>query len=188
VCFQNYNAKLSDFGLAKDGPTGDQSHVSTRVMGTYGYAAPEYLATGHLTPKSDVYSFGVVLLEMLSGRRAMDKNRPATEHNLVDWARPYLSSKRRVSRILDDRLAGHYPLPAVQRAAALALQCLSEDSRKRPTMDQVVASLQQLTAAQDHDDAHRSSRRYPKDHRQAAALNNRNLNAHRRLSALPLPE
>lgn len=44
--FQNYNAKLSDFGLAKDGPTGDKSHVSTRVMGTYGYAAPEYLATG----------------------------------------------------------------------------------------------------------------------------------------------
>ncbi|KAI5016786.1 hypothetical protein ZWY2020_014005 [Hordeum vulgare] len=78
----NYDAKLSDFGLAKDGPTGDKSHVSTRVMGTYGYAAPEYLATGHLTTKSDVYSFGVVLLEMLSGRRAVDKNRPTGEHNL----------------------------------------------------------------------------------------------------------
>ncbi|GLJ45823.1 hypothetical protein SUGI_0964280 [Cryptomeria japonica] len=71
----HYNAKLSDFGLAKDGPTGDKTHVSTRVMGTYGYAAPEYVATGHLTAKSDVYSYGVVLLEMLSGRRALDKNR-----------------------------------------------------------------------------------------------------------------
>ncbi|PRQ59178.1 putative transferase, protein kinase RLK-Pelle-RLCK-VIIa-2 family [Rosa chinensis] len=54
------NAKLSDFGLAKDGPAGDKSHVSTRVMGTYRYAAPEYMATGHLTAKSDVYSFGVL--------------------------------------------------------------------------------------------------------------------------------
>lgn len=48
---QKYNAKLSDFGLAKDGPTGDKSHVSTRVMGTYGYAAPEYLATGNILQK-----------------------------------------------------------------------------------------------------------------------------------------
>ncbi|EMS62888.1 Protein kinase APK1A, chloroplastic [Triticum urartu] len=103
----SYNAKLSDFGLAKDGPTGDKSHVSTRVMGTHGYAAPEYLATGHLTAKSDVYSFGVVLLEMLSGRRALDKNRPSGEHNLVEWARPYLTSKRRVFHILDARLGGH---------------------------------------------------------------------------------
>ncbi|KAI8032449.1 putative serine/threonine-protein kinase PIX7 [Camellia lanceoleosa] len=70
----DYNAKLSDFGLAKDGPEGDKTHVSTRVMGTYGYAAPEYVMTGHLTSKSDVYSFGVVLLEMLTGRRSMDKS------------------------------------------------------------------------------------------------------------------
>ncbi|KAE8727686.1 Serine/threonine-protein kinase BIK1 [Hibiscus syriacus] len=92
----NYNAKLSDFGLATDGPTGDKSHVSNRVMGTYGYAALEYLATGHLSAKSDVYSFGVVLLEMLSGRRAVDKNRPSREHNLVDWAKPYLANKRKM--------------------------------------------------------------------------------------------
>ncbi|TVU37048.1 hypothetical protein EJB05_19015 [Eragrostis curvula] len=143
----NYNAKLSDFGLAKDGPTGDKSHVSTRVMGTYGYAAPEYLATGHLTAKSDVYSFGVVLLEMLSGRRALDKNRPSGEHKLVEWARPYLTHKRRIFRILDARLGGQSSLAGAQKAAALALRCLSGDSRNRPTMDQVVAALEQL---QDH--------------------------------------
>ncbi|CAM0885567.1 unnamed protein product [Alopecurus aequalis] len=145
----NYNAKLSDFGLAKDGPTGDKSHVSTRVMGTHGYAAPEYLATGHLTAKSDVYSFGVVMLEMLSGRRALDKNRPAGEHNLVEWARPYLTSKRRIFRILDARLGGQYSLAGAQKAAALALRCLSGDSRVRPGMEEVVVALEQLQNAKD---------------------------------------
>jgi len=65
----HFNAKLSKFGLAKDGPTGDKTHVSTRIMGTHGYVAPEYVATGHLTTKSDMYNYGVVLLEMLSDRR-----------------------------------------------------------------------------------------------------------------------
>ena len=76
---QDYAAKLSDFGLAKDGPAGGSSHVTTRVMGTYGYAAPEYILTGHLTAKSDVYSFGVVLLELLTGRRSVDKRRRGRE-------------------------------------------------------------------------------------------------------------
>jgi len=145
----SYNAKLSDFGLAKDGPTGDKSHVSTRVMGTYGYAAPEYLATGHLTSKSDVYSFGVVLLEMLSGRRSLDKNRPPGEHNLVEWARPYLSSKRKIFRVLDPRLGSQYSLTGAHKAAQLALQCLSMDSKCRPNMEQVVAALEQLQDLKD---------------------------------------
>ncbi|KAL3750663.1 hypothetical protein ACJRO7_011624 [Eucalyptus globulus] len=140
----NYNAKLSDFGLAKDGPTGDKSHVSTRVMGTHGYAAPEYLATGHLTTKSDVYSFGVVLLEMMSGRRAVDKNRPSGEHNLVEWAKPYLSNKRKVFRVLDNRLQGQYSMEGAYRTATLALRCLSMDAKFRPTMDEVVTELEQL--------------------------------------------
>uniref|UniRef100_A0A6V7QT61 non-specific serine/threonine protein kinase n=1 Tax=Ananas comosus var. bracteatus TaxID=296719 RepID=A0A6V7QT61_ANACO len=146
----SYNAKLSDFGLAKDGPTGDKSHVSTRVMGTYGYAAPEYLATGHLTTKSDVYSFGVVLVEMLSGRRALDKNRPSGQHCLVEWARPYLTHKRKIFRILDTRLGTQYSISGAQKAASLALQCLSMEARYRPTMNQVVSVLEQL---QDFKDA-----------------------------------
>ncbi|KAL5991917.1 hypothetical protein ACLOJK_012829 [Asimina triloba] len=145
----NYNAKLSDFGLAKDGPTGDKSHVSTRVMGTFGYAAPEYLATGHLTAKSDVYSFGVVLLEMLSGRRAIDKNRPNGEHNLVEWAKPYLTHKRKIFRILDTRLEGQYSMGGAQKVATLALQCLSMEAKFRPTMDKVVAVLEQLQDVKD---------------------------------------
>jgi serine/threonine protein kinase len=99
-----------------------------------------------------VYSFGVVLLELLSGRRALDKNRPSSEHNLVEWARPFLRNKRRIFRILDARLGGQYSLPGSQKAAALALQCLSGDSKNRPTMDQVVAALQQLQQHDDEDD------------------------------------
>ncbi|XP_022765161.1 receptor-like cytoplasmic kinase 176 [Durio zibethinus] len=166
----NYNAKLSDFGLAKDGPTGDKSHVSTRVMGTYGYAAPEYMATGHLTARSDVYSFGVVLLEMLTGKRAMDKNRPSREQNLVDWARPYLTSKRKIFRVMDARIEGQYTPDVALKAAYLALQCLSIEPKLRPNMDAVVKALEQLQDSGDKGgprnasvhNSHRNSRNAPK--------------------------
>lgn len=82
---ENLNAKLSDFGLARVGPMGDKSHVSTRVMGTYGYCAPEYALTGKLTKMSDVYSFGVVFLELITGRKAIDSTRPKREQHLVHW-------------------------------------------------------------------------------------------------------
>lgn len=99
---------------------------------------------GHLTAKSDIYSFGVVLLEMLSGRRAIDKNRPSGEHNLVEWAKPYLMNKRRIFRVLDPRLEGQYSLPQAQRSAALALQCLAMEPKCRPDMDEVVKELEQF--------------------------------------------
>ncbi|XP_010242355.1 PREDICTED: probable receptor-like protein kinase At5g15080 isoform X2 [Nelumbo nucifera] len=144
-----YNAKLSDFGLAKDGPEGDKTHVSTRVMGTYGYAAPEYVMTGHLTSRSDVYSFGVVLLEMLTGRRSMDKNRPNGEHNLVEWARPHLGERRRFYRLMDPRLEGHFSIKGVQKAAQLAQHCLSRDPKARPLMSEVVEALKPLLHLKD---------------------------------------
>ncbi|KAF8408051.1 hypothetical protein HHK36_007192 [Tetracentron sinense] len=145
----DYNAKLSDFGLAKDGPKGDDTHVSTRVMGTHGYAAPEYVMTGHLTSRSDVYSFGVVLLEMLSGRRSMDKNRPNGEHNLVEWARPHLGEKRRFYRLLDPRLEGHFSIKGAQKAAQLAAHCLNRDPKARPLMSEVVEALSPLLNLKD---------------------------------------
>lgn len=82
---EEYNPRLSDFGLAKLGPVGDKVHVSSRVMGTYGYCAPEYARNGELTVKSDVYSFGVVLLELITGRKAIETTRPADEQILVNW-------------------------------------------------------------------------------------------------------
>ncbi|XP_071715377.1 probable serine/threonine-protein kinase PBL10 [Rutidosis leptorrhynchoides] len=139
-----FNAKLSDFGLARDGPTGDKSHVSTRVMGTHGYAAPEYISTGHLTAKSDVYSFGVVLLEILSGKKAIDKNRPPGEHNLVEYAKPCLTNKRRIFRVLDPRLEGQYSLARALKLSNLALQCLCMEPKLRPSMDEVVTTLEEL--------------------------------------------
>ncbi|XP_022756493.1 receptor-like serine/threonine-protein kinase At3g01300 [Durio zibethinus] len=139
-----YNAKLSDFGLAKAGPQGDKTHVSTRVVGTYGYAAPEYVMTGHLTSKSDVYSFGVVLLEILTGRRSMDKKRPSREQNLVAWARPYLGDKRKVCQLVDPRLELNYSLKGVQKVSQLAHNCLHRDPKSRPTMDEVVKVLTPL--------------------------------------------
>lgn len=90
---EGYHPKLSDFGLAKVGPSGDKTHVSTRVMGTYGYCAPDYAMTGQLTFKSDIYSFGVVLLELITGRKAIDSTKCPKEQNLVAWVRtswPYM--------------------------------------------------------------------------------------------------
>ncbi|KAI3524817.1 hypothetical protein L1887_03481 [Cichorium endivia] len=140
----DYTAKLSDFGLAKDGPEGDDTHVSTRVMGTHGYAAPEYLMTGHLTAASDVYSFGVVLLELLTGRKSMDKSRPNREQNLADWARPQLKCLRKLNRIVDPRLEGQYSEFGLEKAAELAYQCLSRRPKARPTMSTIVKTLEPL--------------------------------------------
>ncbi|CAH9089061.1 unnamed protein product [Cuscuta epithymum] len=140
----DYTAKLSDFGLAKAGPQGDETHVSTRIMGTYGYAAPEYVMTGHLTARSDVYSFGVVLLELLTGRKSVDKSRPSKEQNLVDWARPKLNDKRRMLQIIDPGLENQYSVRAAQKACSLAYYCLNQNPKARPLMSDVVESLEPL--------------------------------------------
>ncbi|KAL8527362.1 hypothetical protein ACS0TY_005285 [Phlomoides rotata] len=143
-----FNAKLSDFGLAREGPKGDRTHVSTRVVGTRGYAAPEYVATGHLTPKNDVYSFGVVLLELLSGKRAAgDENTGGAEETLVDWAKPFLSDSRKVLRIMDSRLGGQYSKKGAQAAGAIALRCLNTDPKNRPAMTEVLTAIEQVQAS-----------------------------------------
>ncbi|KAK9073639.1 hypothetical protein SSX86_006233 [Deinandra increscens subsp. villosa] len=140
----DFNAKLSDFGLAKLGPANGESHVSTGVVGTYGYAAPEYIATGHLYVKSDVYGFGVVLLEMITGLRVHDTNRPGSQHNLVEWTRSMLPDKRKLRKIIDPRLENDYPSKGVTKAAELILSCLEADPKSRPSMEEVVVSLQAI--------------------------------------------
>lgn len=140
----SYNAKISDFGLAKLGPSASQSHVTTRVIGTYGYAAPEYLATGHLYVKSDVYGFGVVLVEILTGLRAVDASRPSGKQSLVDWIKPYLSDKKKLKHIMDTRLQGKYPSKAAMGIAELALKCLAHEPKNRPSMQEVLQTLEKF--------------------------------------------
>ncbi|XP_075632933.1 putative serine/threonine-protein kinase PIX13 isoform X1 [Castanea sativa] len=144
---ESYTAKISDFGLAKLGPSASQSHVTTRVIGTYGYAAPEYVATGHLYVKSDVYGFGVVLVEILTGLRAVDRNRPSGKHNLVDWVKPYLSERSKLKQIMDSRLEGKYPSKAVFHISQLALKCLAAEPKHRPSMKEVLEKLERFEAA-----------------------------------------
>lgn len=182
-----FNSKLSDFGLAKAGPTGDRTHVSTQVMGTHGYAAPEYIATGRLSAKADVYSFGVVLLELLTGRRALDKSKPGIEQNLVDWAKPHLRDKRRLYRVMDTKLGGQYPKKGAHAIANLALQCICNDAKMRPQMSEVLEELEQLqeskyNLASPQVDNRRTSNTVPKSPMRVQPSPRRSLGA-----ASPLP-
>ncbi|KAG5382423.1 hypothetical protein IGI04_033893 [Brassica rapa subsp. trilocularis] len=157
----SYNAKLSDFGLAKLGPSASQSHITTRVMGTQGYAAPEYVATGHLYVKSDNYGFGVVLAEILTGLRAVDPLRPTGQQNLTDWIKPHLSERRKLRRIMDPRLEGKYPFKSAFRVAQLALKCLEPEQKNRPSMKEVVESLELVLAANEKPLERRTARDSP---------------------------
>lgn len=138
---EEYNPKLSDFGLAKLGPVGGKTHISTRVMGTYGYCAPEYIRTGQLTIKTDVYSFGVFLLELITGKRAVDSNRPANEQILVNWAKPMIRDRRRYHELVDPLLRGEYPEKDLSQAVGVAAMCLQEEDTVRPYMSDAVVAL-----------------------------------------------
>lgn len=138
---RNFHARVSDFGLAKLGSDKAGGHVSTRVLGTQGYVAPEYALTGHLTTKSDVYSYGVVLLELLTGRVPVDMKRAPGECVLVAWALPLLSDREKVETIMDPKLEGQYSMKEVVQVAAIAAMCVQPEADYRPLMADVVQSL-----------------------------------------------
>ncbi|KAJ6810460.1 putative serine/threonine-protein kinase PBL7 [Iris pallida] len=138
---KNFHAKVSDFGLAKLGSDKAGGHVSTRVLGTQGYVAPEYALTGHLTTKSDVYSYGVVLLELLTGRVPVDMKRPSGEGVLVSWALPRLTDREKVVQIMDPSLEERYTVKEVVQVAAIAAMCVQPEADYRPLMADVVQSL-----------------------------------------------
>ncbi|GKV40960.1 hypothetical protein SLEP1_g48545 [Rubroshorea leprosula] len=144
---ENWNAKLSDFGLARLGPPEGLTHISTAVVGTMGYAAPEYVQTGRLTSKSDVWSYGVFLYELITGRRPIDRNRPKSEQELLDWVKPHLSDVKKFHRILDPRLEGKYPLKSAKRLASVANRCLVRNPKTRPKMSEVLEMLNKIVEA-----------------------------------------
>ncbi|KAM1710716.1 hypothetical protein ACFX1X_001066 [Malus domestica] len=147
---EQWNAKLSDFGMARLGPSDGLSHVSTAVVGTVGYAAPEYIQTGHLTSKSDVWSYGVFLLELTTGRRPVDRNRPKNEQKLMEWVRPHLSSDPKKFRvILDPRLEGKYSIKAAQKLATVASRCLVRAPKSRPKMSEVLEMVNRIMETTD---------------------------------------
>ncbi|KAI3748160.1 hypothetical protein L6452_11065 [Arctium lappa] len=145
---EGYHPKISDLGLAKFGPLGDKSYVSTRVMGTMGYCAPEYGFTGHLTIKSDTYSFGVVLLELVTGRQALDRTKEGGQY-LIEWAKPMLMDKRRYVKLADPQMKGEFMQRPVRKAVEVALMCMDDDHEKRPDMNEVVDALDFVASLSD---------------------------------------
>ncbi|XP_042440498.1 PTI1-like tyrosine-protein kinase 3 [Zingiber officinale] len=143
LLFEDFRAKIADFNLSNQAPDMAARLHSTRVLGTFGYHAPEYAMTGQLTQKSDVYSFGVVLLELLTGRKPVDHTMPKGQQSLVTWATPRLSEDK-VKQCIDPRLKGEYPLKGVAKLAAVAALCVQYESEFRPNMSIVVKALSPL--------------------------------------------
>ncbi|KAJ4960285.1 hypothetical protein NE237_020195 [Protea cynaroides] len=139
----HFEAQVSDFGLAKLA-LDTNTHISTRVMGTFGYMAPEYASSGKLTEKSDVYSFGVVLLELITGRKPVDASQPLGDESLVEWARPLLSQVldcQDFQGLADPRLENNYVGHEMFRMIEAAAACVRHSAVKRPRMGQVVRAL-----------------------------------------------
>ncbi|CAM8968831.1 unnamed protein product [Rhodiola kirilowii] len=149
----NFHAKVADFGLAKQAPEGRGNYLSTRVMGTFGYVAPEYAMTGHLLVKSDVYSYGVVLLELLTGRKPVDMAQPSGQENLVTWARPILRNKERLEELADRRLGENYPKEDFIRVCTVAAACVAPEASQRPTIGEVVQSLKMVQRVTEYQDS-----------------------------------
>ncbi|KAK4586336.1 hypothetical protein RGQ29_023480 [Quercus rubra] len=143
LLFDDDVAKIADFDLSNEAPDNAARLHSTRVLGTFGYHAPEYAMTGQLSSKSDVYSFGVVLLELLTGRKPVDHTLPRGQQSLVTWATPKLSEDK-VKQCVDARLNAEYPSKAVAKMAAVAALCVQYEADFRPNMSIVVKALQPL--------------------------------------------
>ncbi|KAF7827887.1 proline-rich receptor-like protein kinase PERK9 [Senna tora] len=145
----NFEAQVSDFGLAKLALDAN-THITTRVMGTFGYVAPEYASSGKLTEKSDVYSFGVVLLELITGRKPVDASQPLGDESLVEWARPLLNhalDNEEFDGLVDPRLGRNYVESEMFRMIEIAAASVRHLAAKRPRMGQVVRAFDSLATS-----------------------------------------
>ncbi|KAJ9551323.1 hypothetical protein OSB04_015368 [Centaurea solstitialis] len=144
---ENWAAMISDFGLSKTGPANNQSFSdvdrSVSVKGTFGYLDPEYFYTRRLTRKTDVFAFGVVLFELLSGRLAVDIYLNEEQCSLVKWARKCVKD-RKVDQLVDSSIRGTIFPKCLRRFVQIADSCLYPVPKGRPSMTEIVASLQVL--------------------------------------------
>ncbi|PHT38364.1 Serine/threonine-protein kinase CDL1 [Capsicum baccatum] len=137
---EGYQAKLSGFSLAKLGSIGGKTRVSMKLEGTIGY-----IRTGELSLKSDIYSFGVVLLEIFTGKRAIENSTDGEECNLVEWANPLIKDEK-FSEMADPMLQGHYPAKGFEQALIIAQMCVHEQPTNRPAIAEVVAFLTHIAS------------------------------------------
>ncbi|KAI7728262.1 hypothetical protein M8C21_022964 [Ambrosia artemisiifolia] len=135
-----WNPKVSDFGLAKL-LGADRSYITTRVMGTLGYVAPEYASTGMVNERSDVYSFGILFMELITGRYPVDYKRPQEEVHLVEWVRQMVN-ERCLEKVLDPKMIEKPASCVLKRALVVALRCADLNSEKRPKIGHVVHILE----------------------------------------------
>lgn len=137
---KQWTPKVSDFGLAKLLGS-ERTYVTTRVMGTFGYVAPEYASTGMLNERSDVYSFGILIMEIISGRVPVDYSRPPGEVNLIEWLKVMVSN-RNTDGVIDPKMPEPPNSRALKRTLLVALRCVDPDSTKRPKMGHVIHMLE----------------------------------------------
>ncbi|GAB2298916.1 Protein STRUBBELIG-REPTOR FAMILY 8 [Dionaea muscipula] len=137
------NPHLSDCGLAALTPNTERK-VSTEMIGSFGYSAPEFALSGIYTVKSDVYSFGVVMLELMTGRKPLDSSRSRAEQSLVRWATPQLHDIDALAKMLDPALNGMYPAKSLSRFADVIALCVQPEPEFRPPMSEVVQALVRL--------------------------------------------
>ncbi|KAJ0234535.1 Protein kinase domain-containing protein [Hirschfeldia incana] len=169
----SFEALVADFGLAKIAQELDlNTHVSTRVMGTFGYMAPEYATSGKLSEKADVYSYGVILLELITGRKPVDTSQPLGDESLVEWARPLLSQaieNEDFEGLVDPRLGDNFIPGEMFRMVEAAAACVRHSAARRPKMSQVVRALDTLEEASDITNGMRPGQSQVYDSRQQSA-------------------
>uniref|UniRef100_A0A0D6R486 non-specific serine/threonine protein kinase n=1 Tax=Araucaria cunninghamii TaxID=56994 RepID=A0A0D6R486_ARACU len=135
----NFQAQVADFGFARLIPDG-ATHVTTRVKGTLGYLAPEYAMWGKASESCDMYSFGIMLLELVSGKKPIEKLGPGDKCTLASWAAP-LVLEGRYNKLVDPKLLGRYNRDELERVVLAATACSQSAPEKRPKMHDVVSFL-----------------------------------------------